>query len=131
MDILKKLFVFTPSAKPEKFELSDECKPDFDVRDEKEIKKTYVSGDIEENLAYIRKNYSVPLNNDVVIREIITRNNKRAFVVFFEGMVSSQFVDEYIIKAISFGIQYIQRIAISTPTNSLSKMPLNTLSIVW
>ena len=96
MDILKKLFVFTPSAKPEKFELSDECKPDFDVRDEKEIKKTYVSGDIEENLAYIRKNYSVPLNNDVVIREIITRNNKRAFVVFFEGMVSSQFVDEYI-----------------------------------
>ena len=100
MDILKKLFVFTPSAKPEKFELSDGFKPDFDVRDEKEIKKTYVSGDIEENLAYIRKNYSVPLNNDVVIREIITRNNKRAFVVFFEGMVSSQFVDEYIIKAI-------------------------------
>ena len=39
MDILKKLFVFTPSSKPEKFELSGEEKTDFDVRDEKEIEK--------------------------------------------------------------------------------------------
>ena len=38
MDILKKLFVFTPSSKPEKFELSGEEKTDFDVRDSDFVK---------------------------------------------------------------------------------------------
>ena len=100
MNIFKEIFVFKPSAKAEKFELSGDTKTDFDIREEKEIEKAYVSAEIEKNLAYIRNRYSVPQNNDVVIREIITKDSKGAFVLFFEGMVSSQFVDEYIIKAL-------------------------------
>lgn len=100
MNYLKKLFVFEPSKKSESFELSEAENPDFDVRNEKKIEKDYVSDKISENIAYIRNRYSVPQNNDVVIREIITKDSTKAFILFFEGMVGSQFVDEYIIKAL-------------------------------
>lgn len=107
MGILKELFTFTPSSKADKFVLSDEDHVDFDIREEKTIDKDYVSDNIEENIAYIRDRYSVPLNDDVVIREILLKGDRKAFVVFFEGMVDGQAIDEYIIKAV-IELPYLQ-----------------------
>ncbi len=100
MKFLKKLFVFKPSAKAEKFELTQEDNAEYDVRQEKNVLKDYVSNKIEENMAYIRKRYNIPMNDDVVMREIVTKNNVNAFVLFYDGMTSSQFINDNIIKSL-------------------------------
>lgn len=100
MNLLKQLFIYTPLKKPEPFVLSKSDETEFDIRKEKEIHKSYVKGSVEENLSYIRKRYRVPLNNDVVIREIELKNHLSAFLIFFDGMVTSEFVNENIIKSL-------------------------------
>ena len=71
----------------------------YDVRQEKAPEKdTYVTDNIEESLAYMKNRFSYPLNNDVVIRELCLKKGRRAFVIFIDGMVSTDFVDGEIIK---------------------------------
>ena len=100
MNILKQLFTYTPMKKPEPFVLSGRREAEFDIRKDKRIEKTYVSSSLEENLSYIKARYKVPLNNDVVIRELVTAGGKAAFVIFFDGMVKSEYVNNNIIKSL-------------------------------
>lgn len=100
MGILKNLFIYKPSDKIDKFELTAEKQPEYDIRNESDIVKTYVTGNYETDLAYIRKRYTIPQNNDVVLRELVLRDKTRAFVVFFDGMSSSDFIDNNIIKSL-------------------------------
>lgn len=99
LNALKNVFTFNPDYN-EEFKLKDN-KSDavYDVREEKEEKNVpYVSGNIEEDLAYMKKRFTYPINNDIVIREIKMKNERRAFLVFIDGMVDSQLVDLAIIK---------------------------------
>lgn len=98
--IFKQMFTFSPEYE-EDFKLN-ENKSDavYDVRAEKEKQKAqYVSANIEENLAYMKKRFTYPINNDIVIREIKMKNERRAFLVFIDGMVSSDLIDLGIIKS--------------------------------
>lgn len=71
----------------------------YDVRQETVPKKdVYVTDNIEENLSYIKNRFSYPLNNDIVIRELCLKKGRRAFVIFIDGMVSTDFVDNEVIK---------------------------------
>ena len=54
MNIVKKLFSYTPKPSSEPFVLSSQPKPEYDLRNELRIEKAYVSSDIDENRAYIR-----------------------------------------------------------------------------
>lgn len=100
MNFFKKMFTYMPSGKYERLELSINKETEFDSRKEKEFEKVYVSKNIEKNLSYLRERFAVPFNNDVVIREIIIKNGRRAFIVFYDGMVSSEYIDNNIIKSL-------------------------------
>lgn len=69
----------------------------YDIRKESIPKEMYVSKDYEENLAYIEKKFSYPDNNDVVIRKLEIFKNIKAFIIFYDGMVSSNLIDLAII----------------------------------
>lgn len=99
---LKRLFEFSPPREEKTFTLSKKrAAVDYDVRDEKAPEgPRLVSASIDENEAYIRKRFSVPLNNDVIIRKLRLKNGRRAFVLFIEGMVSTDNVDAHIIKSL-------------------------------
>lgn len=99
LKVIKNIFTFNPTYN-ENFELND-SKSDavYDVRAEKKEKKIqYVAKNIEENLAYMKKCFTYPINNDIVIREIKMKNERRAFLVFIDGMVNSEMIDLAIIK---------------------------------
>ena len=101
MNFIKRLFTFDDSGYRDDFTLS---KPEplaaYDVREEKkEEEKAYVYNNIEENLAYIKKRFTYPINNDVVIREISMKGGRRAFIVFIDGMVTTESVNEAVIKS--------------------------------
>lgn len=97
----KGIFEFEPDYRNE-FELKDENGDIiYDVRKEKEEKKIqYVSENIEENLAYMKKRFTYPINNDIVIRELKMKNDRRAFVMFIDGMVNGEVLDLAIIKTL-------------------------------
>ena len=73
---------------------------DYDIRDEKKEEKHYVSDNIEENLSYIKKVFSYPVNNDIVIRELVLKGEKRVFLVFIDGMVMGNSVDTSLIQTL-------------------------------
>lgn len=100
MNILKALFTYTPRSAAEPFVLSKQPEPEFDIRREKKNEKSYVNADIEENRAYIRKRFNVPLNNDVVMRDLILGNGRAAFILFYDGMVIGEFVNDNIIQSL-------------------------------
>ena len=100
MNLIKALFTYHPASKPEPFVLSAASEPEFDIRKETTAKKEYVRADINENLAYIRSRFNVPLNNDVIIRETKLYNGRAAFALFYDGMVLSDFINNNIIKSL-------------------------------
>ncbi len=100
MSFLKGLIKFKPKPQEPRFILSKEAEPEFDIRNEEVIKKEYVRENIEENIAYIKKRFSVPLNNDVVIRRIELKNNIQAFLIYYEGMSNTTIINNNIIKSL-------------------------------
>ncbi len=59
-----------------------------------------VSKSYEENISYVRNRFNVPINNDIVIRELVLKEGRKAFIVFIDGMVSTDMVDLAIIKTL-------------------------------
>ena len=103
MNKLKKLLLFEEKHQKPPFTLEKEANfIEYDVRNEKKTadENVLVSTDIEENEAYVKKRLSIPLNNDFVFRQIAMRDNRKAFVIFIEGMVNTQYVTQGIIYSL-------------------------------
>lgn len=100
MNILKQIFMFKPTDKSEKFLLSLDDETEFDIRNEENIKTEYVSDSIEKNSSYIKKRFSASVNDDVIIREIVLKNGREAFVIFYDGMTDGKTIDDNIIKSV-------------------------------
>ena len=100
---VKGYLLFTPKEQEDRFYL-DKRKSDteYDVRDEKTetTEKDRVFNDIEQNLSYVKERFTYPINNDIVIREITMKEGRRAFIVFIDGMVSTEMVDLAVIKTL-------------------------------
>lgn len=103
MNCIKDFFFYEPPAKEKDFYLKT-CQngADYDVRDEQEESTAadVVFADIEQNLSYVKKRFTYPINNDIVIRELKLREDRRAFVVFIDGMVNGDMVDLAVIKTL-------------------------------
>ena len=100
MNILKRIFMFKPTEKSEIFLLSLDDETEFDIRNEENIKTEYVSDSIEKNSSYIKKRFSASVNDDVIIREIVLKNGREAFVIFYDGMTDGKTIDDNIIKSV-------------------------------
>ena len=72
---------------------------------EDDIKETstendMISADIDVNFKYIKERFNHPVNNDIVIRKLELKNEKRAFIVFIDGMVDTELVNDNIIQSL-------------------------------
>lgn len=100
---IKDLLTFTPPKTETVFKIDSEenSSIDYDVRQEKKPSgPQQVSKSLDENMAYIKKRFSIPLNNDFILRKITMKNNRKAFLVFIDGMVDSDAVNNNIIKSL-------------------------------
>ena len=101
MNKIKKLFLFETPKTDNEFILENKLSGiRYDVRKEYNNTVKNVYNDYEKNLAYVEKRFSVPKNNDVVIRKIKIFKNIKAFLVFYDGMVNSDLVDQSIIETL-------------------------------
>lgn len=93
---LKNLFLFDDTEKKEPFVLENPQKKPKTDDDESFV----ISTNLKENEEYVKKRLSIPLNNDIIFRKISMKDNRKAFIVFIEGMVNTQFVTQGIIYAL-------------------------------
>lgn len=101
MNILKKIFEFNSDSENEFVLREQKSAFEYDVRNETpELKKEYVKKDIDENRAYLRKRFSYPLNNDIIMRNLTLKENRKAFVMFIDGMVDTQSIDSAVIETL-------------------------------
>lgn len=101
-NIMKKILFFSVPSEKEKFIIeNEENSIAYDVRKEEfDKKEDIVSKDYNYNLEYIKKRFCYPKNNDVVIRTLNLKGNIPAFLVFYDGMVSSNAVDLSIVETL-------------------------------
>ena len=62
-----------------------------------------VSKKLAENLDYIKKRYTIPLNSDVMLREfdiVVKGKAIPAFMIFYDGMVDRKVIDDDILKSL-------------------------------
>ena len=100
---IKNYVIFSPTAQENDFKLKNKSNDiEYDVRDEKTetTANDTVSKSYEENISYVRNRFNVPINNDIVIRELVLKEGRKAFIVFIDGMVSTDMVDLAIIKTL-------------------------------
>ncbi|MGN0106696.1 MAG: spore germination protein [Hominilimicola sp.] len=100
---VKDYLLFTPKTQEDRFYLNNrENSTEYDVRNENKetTENDKVFKDIEQNLSYVKERFTYPINNDIVIREIIMKEGRRAFVVFIDGMVNTEMVDLAVIKTL-------------------------------
>lgn len=100
MGILKKILTYSSKEKSDEFVLSEKNNFEYDIRNEKKIENIHISNNIDENIKNIKIIFSVPFNNDVVIRNIEIKGKIKSFLVFYDGMVSTQDVNNNIIKSL-------------------------------
>ncbi len=97
---LKKIFIYTAPSETDEFILRESANQNIhncaaDTPDKK------VSYSIDENLAEIKRRFTVPDNSDVVIREVkvgVGDGARRAFAVFIDGMANGATVNSAVIQ---------------------------------
>ncbi len=106
LSFLDNLFIYKETNKydfflPEK----ESCEVNTQKKDEMDISKQTdyedIFPNININLEYMQIKYNALINSDVVIREfnLIAKNNEyKAFLIYLDGMVDSNMINDFILK---------------------------------
>lgn len=57
-----------------------------------------ISKDLKKNADKLEFEFNIPTNQDVVIREFLIKGIKKAFIIYVDGMIDKDSVNEYILK---------------------------------
>ena len=116
--LLKKLLFFNEEKNQYKFELT---KPEicFTKGYEDNFK---ISAYIKKNEKYIKDRFKIPLNNDVVLRHITLEGERKAFVIFIDGMVDTDQVDLAIIKPLQVIPRITDELIYTSPDAAVNKL---------
>lgn len=101
ISLIKKIFIYT--EKNERIAeniCSDNYNVQYDSRNIKKQERITVSKSIGENHRTIAKIFSVPKNDDFTIKIFKIKGDVKCFLVYFDGMVDSDAVNEFIIKGL-------------------------------
>ncbi|MCM8900274.1 spore germination protein [Caldicoprobacter algeriensis] len=69
----------------------------LEKRDVDLIKNGMVASNIDVNMEYIRQRFSVPKNQDIVIREFNVAKRLKAFLVFVDGMMDKTVINQFVL----------------------------------
>ena len=95
---IKQWVLYQPSEQKETFIL-----PPYEEEEKSLCRSDKVSAKYDKNLAWMKSRFSIPQNNDIVLREFTLKNGVRAFLVHIDGMVRSVTVNEFILKPLLLG----------------------------
>lgn len=91
------------SGKPKKRELKKPIEVKTIGEDKNPCELKEVSKKLQENMEKIKHEFNIPVNQDVVIREFKVMEQQDAFIVFMDGMVSKDIINDYILRQLMVG----------------------------
>jgi len=101
LSYLKNFFLYKPPFKEENTEIEEKnhnIKFDARKKPENEAKKVY--DDINRNMQEIKSIFSVPKNNDFVIKQFTIKGDTKCFLIFYEGMIDTPTVNDFVIRSL-------------------------------
>ncbi|MEA4846769.1 MAG: spore germination protein [Clostridiaceae bacterium] len=122
-DIVKGLFIYKEPKDPEGFELleneyEDETAPKPDkqssekravreeAREEQALPDT-VSEDLRANMERMKQEFNIPKNKDIIIREFKVARKINAFILYIDGMVNKNTVNNLILKQLMSPVHFL------------------------
>ncbi len=117
-NILRTLFEFTPKEEKPDFSLEKPASSQFDGYDE----NFKISSYIKRNEDYIKQRFNVPLNNDIIIRHVTLKGERKAILVFIDGMVATLNVSEDIIKTLQTIPLITEEMIFTNPDATVTKL---------
>lgn len=103
-NFLEKLFIYNPPSHYN-FKLVESSQEDMHCLNNPPSLSlpddTDISNDLNDNITYLKSKYNILINSDVIFRPfIISVNDKsyHAFLIGFDGMISSNLVNNFILK---------------------------------
>lgn len=101
LSFIKKIFVYNASDKYNSESIATENNDiQYDSRNAVKQERITVSSDISENYNIIAERFNVPTNNDVVIKRFSIKGDRKCFLVFYEGMIDTVVVNDYVIRSL-------------------------------
>jgi len=99
-DLIRNLLIYNPPPEKEIFELKENSSNIvYDIRkNNPKSASLCVSSDIDANLSIIQERFSIPKNNDVIVRKFTLPGDVSAFLLFYDGMSDSALIDTAIVK---------------------------------
>jgi len=94
--LLKKVFLFEEKKETSEFTLES---PDI-CNVESYDPNFKISASLAKNEKYMKDRFRIPLNNDIVFREITLKGGRKAFLLFIEGMVQSTQLDVAVVASL-------------------------------
>ena len=67
-------------------------------QDSNSAAKNYISKDLLQNRLVMEQEFNLPINKDIVIRDIHVGKSTDAFIVFVDGMVDNTIINDYILR---------------------------------
>lgn len=95
---IKNILTFEPKKNDDTFNINDNTYSN--VSRETFDKDFKISSKIRKNEDYIKERFRIPLNNDVILRSITLKGERKAFLVMYDGMVNTDSVDAEIIRTL-------------------------------
>lgn len=102
IELLKKNFSYYPKKNYE-FNLSQNnlAQNIYNSTENQSVKKVKIHPNLNINIEYMQSKYNLLINSDVILREFLINvrgKQYNAFLVYIDGMVNSQIMDDFILK---------------------------------
>jgi len=99
------IFIYKERPRKEKFELLETPEDDSNKvnRATEPEKQAYIYSDIKSNLKRIKEDFKIPLNSDVIIRELKVCGYIDAFLVFIDGLTDKKILNEVVLDNLMSG----------------------------
>lgn len=79
-------------------EVNESTEGNQNSNDQKKNTKVPISKDVEDNIAYVQKQFNYPINKDIIVREFKALGKYRAFIVYIDGMVDRITINNFILR---------------------------------
>ncbi len=101
LSLLKSLFIYKPSASYDEISLEKESiNIEYDSRNVKEeVPPKEITANISDNFNEIQRIFSIPDNNDVIIKHFTIKRDIKCFLICYDGMSDIETIDDFIIKS--------------------------------
>jgi len=93
------------------------------------LPEKYLGKDLKINLEIIKREFNIPLNNDIITKELKIGRKTNAFIAYIDGMVDKQIINNFILRQLMNPARLDNHLEEGTETSFIDYITENILSV--